>query len=335
MPSPYSQPQTTSLPHLSEIVKLYPEEEPWCAGYAPSQGRRCHASTNARNRKTAMYLLDEGTKGLHAGRDINNLLEDLAPYVLCTRSHQDQASELAAKWKRQVQRFLGSCMLPAPSQRAAGERQRISSLERSGRSVDVESFYLEKWLQVLIGEPERLRTTRLAPAASRQRLVNERVTQTADRPSELSMSSALPTQQITIRTRAVAYSRAGLQVASAAASNRGLSNIPTAAIRATSNPVLPGSGSRTTRSSTTSSCSGDTTRRPIEGDCSICFDPLKKARTGTGDGTRHDTEDKEEQQELSWCKAQCGVNYHTSCIELWLKASTKSTCPTCRSAWRY
>ncbi|PIG86550.1 hypothetical protein AARAC_002106 [Aspergillus arachidicola] len=128
--------------------------------------------------------------------------------------------------------------------------------------------------------------------------------------------------------------RRELSVASVAASNRGLSNIPTATIRATSNRALFSSGSRAALSSTISLCSGDSTRRPIEGDCSICYKSLKKARSGARHDAHHDTEDEEEQQEISWCKAQCGVNYHATCIESWLKVSPKSTCPMCRRVWK-
>ncbi|KAE8366881.1 hypothetical protein BDV27DRAFT_124730 [Aspergillus caelatus] len=340
MSSLYPRPQATFLPHLSEIIQLYPEAEPWCAGYAPSRGRRCHMSTNARNRTTAMCLLDDGTKDLYSGRDISDLLEDLAPYVLCTRFHKNQAPELTAKWKTRVQRFLDAYVLPATTQRAAGGRRQTSTLPKSRQSVEVEYFHREKWLPVRVGEPERLRATRLAPAASQGILVNERVTQTASSTNRLrglsTRSAAAPTREITNRTRAVAsYSLTGRQVASSAASEHRLSNIPTAAIRATSSNVRPGSGSSAAVSSTTSSCSGDTTRRSIEGDCTICFDPLKKtARFGADDGAHHGTEDEGEQQELSWCKARCGVNYHAACIEMWLKASPKSTCPTCRSAWK-
>ncbi|KAE8168639.1 hypothetical protein BDV40DRAFT_251187 [Aspergillus tamarii] len=341
MPSPYSRPQVTFFPHLSEIIQLYPEEEPWCAGYAPSRGRRCHTSTNARNRKIAMCLLDDGTKDLYAGRDINGLLEDLAPYVLCTRFHKNQAPELATKWKSLVQRFLGACVFPPPTQRAAGERQQISSQGTSSRSVEIEHSHREKWLPVRIGESERLRTTRTALATSRGSLVNERVTQTANSTNGLRQhsgsSAAVSTQAITNRTRAVAsYSQTDRQVTSAMVANRRLSSITTATIHETSSHVRPGRGSSSAPSSRTPLCSGNTTRRTIEGNCTICFDNLEKnARFGADDGAHHGAEDEGEQPELSWCKARCGVNYHAACIEKWLKTSPKSTCPTCRSEWRH
>ncbi|PYI02837.1 hypothetical protein BO78DRAFT_211625 [Aspergillus sclerotiicarbonarius CBS 121057] len=96
-----------SYHHLSDILELYPDEEPYCAGYAPSQKRRCHASTNARNRSNARRLLDQGTSMLQAGQCIDNLLYNLAPLVLCTRWHQGQASNLAHQWSSQVRGYLG------------------------------------------------------------------------------------------------------------------------------------------------------------------------------------------------------------------------------------
>ncbi|CAI7626146.1 unnamed protein product [Penicillium bialowiezense] len=93
---------------LSEIIDLEPEEEPWCAGYAPSQRRRCHARTNAYGRSSAMKLLEKGTERLRAGRSLDTLLEDLAPYVLCTRWHQNQASTLSSRWKREVRAYRDS-----------------------------------------------------------------------------------------------------------------------------------------------------------------------------------------------------------------------------------
>lgn len=60
-------------------------------------------------------------------------------------------------------------------------------------------------------------------------------------------------------------------------------------------------------------------RRPVEGDCAICFEELRQ--------------DKEA---LVWC-ATCGNNLHEKCFKVW--ASTKKTshcevtCVYCRSHW--
>ncbi|KAI8631596.1 hypothetical protein F5Y19DRAFT_493474 [Xylariaceae sp. FL1651] len=62
-------------------------------------------------------------------------------------------------------------------------------------------------------------------------------------------------------------------------------------------------------------------RKPIEGDCPICFTTFEEA-----EGT-------------VYCRATCGQNIHKECFEMW--ASTKQqtardpvTCPMCRTPWQ-
>ncbi|KAK0664495.1 hypothetical protein QBC41DRAFT_328638 [Cercophora samala] len=67
----------------------------------------------------------------------------------------------------------------------------------------------------------------------------------------------------------------------------------------------------------------DGKRKPIEGDCPICFEEF-------------DTTKKEQ---IVWCRAACGQNVHKQCFDMW--AATKRgqgrrgevTCPYCRSVW--
>jgi hypothetical protein len=44
--------------------------------------------------------------------------------------------------------------------------------------------------------------------------------------------------------------------------------------------------------------------------------------------------EEEAEEDLSWCKSQCGVNYHKKCIEKWLAEARHTTCPTCRGSWK-
>ncbi|KAK4197128.1 hypothetical protein QBC40DRAFT_342195 [Triangularia verruculosa] len=69
---------------------------------------------------------------------------------------------------------------------------------------------------------------------------------------------------------------------------------------------------------------GDGKRKPIEGDCPICFEEFDTAAN--------------KKEEIVWCKAACGQNIHKQCFDMW--AATKRgqgrgevTCPYCRSAW--
>ncbi|CEL03734.1 hypothetical protein ASPCAL04880 [Aspergillus calidoustus] len=69
-------------------------------------------------------------------------------------------------------------------------------------------------------------------------------------------------------------------------------------------------------------------RQLIEGECGICLEPLR----GPGmSESRSGRPDDELDRGLSWCRAQCGVNYHTSCIDEWVAVAT--TCPHCRATW--
>jgi hypothetical protein len=70
----------------------------------------------------------------------------------------------------------------------------------------------------------------------------------------------------------------------------------------------------------------DKNRKPIDGDCPICFNEL------AADGG----------EDIVWCRATCGQNVHKECFEMW--AATKRqgggsrgsevTCPYCRSVWQ-
>ncbi|KAJ5153857.1 uncharacterized protein N7500_009296 [Penicillium coprophilum] len=156
MPSRHSYERLSHLAPLSEIIELEPEEEPWCAGYAPSQGRRCHARTNARGRRSAIALLNEGTKDILAGRSIDELLEDLAPHVLCTRWHQSQASTLASRWKRQVRTYLDSQPTSRSFARPVRPSTRHLSRETFEASTEDRALRLRQRLRALEEELRQL-----------------------------------------------------------------------------------------------------------------------------------------------------------------------------------
>lgn len=60
-------------------------------------------------------------------------------------------------------------------------------------------------------------------------------------------------------------------------------------------------------------------RKPIEGDCPICYSELEPGDV----------------EQIVWCRAACGQNMHQGCFQTWArsKASGKVTCPMCRSEW--
>ncbi|KND90934.1 Mitogen-activated protein kinase kinase kinase 1 [Tolypocladium ophioglossoides CBS 100239] len=65
--------------------------------------------------------------------------------------------------------------------------------------------------------------------------------------------------------------------------------------------------------------SGNGKRKPVEGECPICF-------------CEFDTSSPES---VVWCRAACGQNIHQECFETWARTKTgQVTCPLCRSKWQ-
>ncbi|CAB5168937.1 uncharacterized protein OCT59_001854 [Rhizophagus irregularis] len=60
-------------------------------------------------------------------------------------------------------------------------------------------------------------------------------------------------------------------------------------------------------------------RRPIEGNCPICYEPLEE----------------KDHKNIVWCKEGCGNNLHKDCFEQWKrsKRGDKVTCVYCRINW--
>ncbi|KAF2127195.1 hypothetical protein P153DRAFT_368521 [Dothidotthia symphoricarpi CBS 119687] len=61
----------------------------------------------------------------------------------------------------------------------------------------------------------------------------------------------------------------------------------------------------------------DGNRKPIEGECPICYDELDPNKDA-----------------IVYCKASCGNNIHKDCMQKWMSmARGKTTCPYCRAEW--
>lgn len=68
-------------------------------------------------------------------------------------------------------------------------------------------------------------------------------------------------------------------------------------------------------------------RKPVEGDCPICFCEMEAAGGGA--------------EAVVWCRAACGQNIHEGCFETWAATKRRQgggggevTCPYCRSVWK-
>lgn len=106
MPS-FTENQDESPSHLSNILGVAPDLDRDCVGFARTKGRRClRPASDICGRAQASRLLDQGTRLLESGEEnIDEILEELAPLLLCRRSHQNDAGGLVYEWSRKVDKF--------------------------------------------------------------------------------------------------------------------------------------------------------------------------------------------------------------------------------------
>ncbi|KAJ5204991.1 uncharacterized protein N7498_005870 [Penicillium cinerascens] len=370
MPSRESYIAGPTLPSLSEIIKLEPEKEPWCAGYAHSKGRRCHNPTNMRGRSSAMSLLDKGTKDLRAGRRIDTLLENLATYVLCTIFHQNQALDLACRWKRQVSSFLVPQATSQVNSATSERRVRRSSSDvysdTAEANVDELCDILYRKLQDTLEELRRLQAVQHGPTISANSPVprgderasidnNPRTGRSSTIRDGLRIvpstravmrQSASSTHESTITAPRSTQVQVVIQARPASVSNQRAATV-SATARVSSSTDSQEGVEATSQPRNRAIQATSVTRRAVEGECGICLCHMQTSQSLFVDesieideeedvenlGEEEDDED-EEDEELVWCRARCGVNFHKKCIDQWLETSHASTCPACRSTWR-
>ncbi|CAG7921987.1 unnamed protein product [Penicillium olsonii] len=359
MPPRQSSRSSPSLLSLSEIINLEPEEEPWCAGYAPSQRRRCHARTNARGRRSAMALLDKGTERLHAGLSIDTLLEDLAPHVLCTRFHQNQASELSSRFKRKVRTYLQSETPTTPSSRTASLSSQSHTVRSSGTERGARAALLRK-LRETLDELRRLEdaeSDRQHDSGSSSRRETESLSRTVSPRTSESPSRGQISQEPRV-ARGVERRPTEYSVFSLTATVPAVTQAPfnftgadETSRQAQGDPSTVARVSSRTNPLSNAGTKPRVTRREIGGACGICLCdlhiPNEDEHTTEADaGTEHGTEDgqdgnnedhgdgdEQHEEELTWCKERCGVNFHKQCMDQWLARAR--TCPACRSKWEH
>lgn len=161
---------------VGNILKLDPENDSRCVGFAHTQGRRCRMPIAGHNLAAAEALLDDINDDLSAGLDIEDLLWDLADRLHCKRWHgapgnNDQRSRAARAWNKQITAYV---------------REHRTSRQRSAVTRESSSRLL---LQDPPASSTRVRTTTTVPPQSPTRPANEprRTTQastTATRPSQ-------------------------------------------------------------------------------------------------------------------------------------------------------
>ncbi|KAJ9370576.1 hypothetical protein DTO282E5_4744 [Paecilomyces variotii] len=382
-PSPYD---------LRSIIQLYPEQEPWCVGFAVTRGRRCHNQTSAVSREKACSLLDRGTRDLAQGLNINDLLDQLAPLVLCKRWHQYECHDLVGRWARKVEDFqmrqnrassirttptttisrssssspstLGYPYTPGYSEtnhyRRHGSPDEICSAQRINDLLQSMSDRLDRVVESLedsgqpavrprhnaAGRPAQRQASSLAAGAATSRSASRTV-----EPDDSSVrnrgstSTSTRTERIPERTRSSSETRP-----SSSTTTRETPSTTTVSGPQTLRTIPPTRPTRVRVSlvrvpevnisritSTPTTTRRIVTQKPIEGDCSICTNSLIHEEDHSTENSSGTENERESSGQLSWCRAQCGTNYHKECIDQWLSTCRdmfrNPTCPYCRAQW--
>ncbi|GIC88645.1 uncharacterized protein Aud_005042 [Aspergillus udagawae] len=302
-----------SYPDLSTILEVYPQCESHCYGYAPSKRRRCRLPTRKDNRDKAARLLNEGTRLLQRGLSVDSLLIELAPLVLCTRFHQNQADSLVSNWRAKLRAFKEQSLLAAvlkslreyaesrarPLAAGSAGEQRVS--DRSA-VVEIEEEEEE--------EEERDREDEPGPELEPE--------PSASRPSAESSSPAVETH---VAEPTVPQSEPRRTTRKPIEGDCGICMCPL-------------------REQDSDEDAEESEDSDDENDNDVA---------GTGSDTESDNEhdgseeDGLDLDDIVYCKNECGTNYHKACIDVWL--ATQSTfrtpsgntvcpsCPKCRAAW--
>jgi hypothetical protein len=333
----WEQPGTSGVSywHLGNVISLYPYSEAYCAGYAPSRGRRCYNPISQASCRLACAYLEKGTELMNAGRRVDFVLEELATLVLCKRNHQHQAPALIERWKREIDYYWQFTSQTAIIARLRSvPRSRLETGSSMGRSVGALSQprYIEDRptrRRAGRGETPASPTDDAASSARRTRGRAPSPEQTNSGGNERHRNSVLPRREAQAASRREQAQEGTRRTTNSERIGRSRErpqiSPPT---RCTSTPPRSSQNSRPVprQRSLSNPPLISVRRRSIEGDCSICIAPLVDSEHSSRD-------------DLVWCRARCGINFHRLCQERWIVARSRQsgslgpTCPMCRGIW--
>ena len=314
-----------------EVLDIDPDSPGFtCVGHAKTQGRRCRNIIAQANRGDAVNILQAlGEKSLHSA-DLDSDLESLAARLLCKRWHGKDRSQITSKveqWKRRISRFrAGEAARQAP--RPTGETTTGSNevsaatpcladtLESLRREIATLNERYAQTLQLAISAGAGTAPTAISSPASRR--TDSSGLSPITRRSTLASNSSIttfrraPTEPEAARTVSTQTSPEEEQrtpVSRTSTSETQASSATSEALHETEVPTTI-EESEVTVSYTTPR---PLLRQPLEGDCSICCENLV-------DGSN-----------VTWCRGQCGQNFHEDCIDSWLDTQAdntgRTTCP--------
>lgn len=324
----------------SEILKV--EDTLTCSGWAHSKGRRCCNQIARKNRDLAtkimedMALLDVRTTDFD-----DTLLASLAKRLLCRTYHvkdPNQHTALRRQWGKEIATYKVTLIA----------RQTPATTAPESPSVTVES--LQRELETMRATMALL-LQRTAESAGVEHVPSVASSSLAPQTNHVNQATSLHNAAQTAQTQADSSQHlhpvAGHQTVNIAINTANTlppsgttgenhppiqlpptipsPNQPTDAVsppQPSLTPTLPASTPHndtpsTPQSPTPSPVPTQThqhplpTRKPLSGPCTICCEDLR------------------DEENISWCKAQCGQNFHADCVGVWLAIleDGQGTCP--------
>lgn len=324
----------------SEILKI--EDTLTCSGWAHSKGRRCCNQIARKNRDLATRVMEEMALLDVRSTDFDTLLTSLAKRLLCRTYHvkdPNQHTALRRQWGKDIAAYKVTLLArqtpvtPAPESPPVTVESLQSELEIIRAAM---ALLLQRTAQPAgVEHAPSVATSSLAPLTNHVHQATSplnagQTTQTqANSSQHLHSVSAHQTINITINTAntlppsgTTGENHLPIQlpptIPSPSQSTDAVSPPPQSSLT----PTLPAS---TTHNDTPPSVPSQAappvptqthqhllpTRRPISEPCTICCEDLRT------------------EENISWCKAQCGQNFHADCVGVWLATldEGQGTCP--------
>lgn len=329
---------------LPKITRVSAAKAFSCVGWAPSKDRECHNPVSKPNRQTAAKIIAEMGRCDVLSTDFEESLEELAECLLCrgARHYMSQQESVVEMWKGDIRRFRRRMRETTPSSSSSSSRRQRQDSTHTRQSRTSESSTvtptpgLVETLESFTRELAEL--NRYHAGTQSSTTLNEESTRNIPSlPLAAIMQAVISAPAVSERASAAeTHAHGGSTSAPTQPSAARIVTAPETSLPETADilqeAIVEASSVESFQSapplstSTTVETSrhedgtqvavhhhgSNPTRRPVEGECCICCQDLSPNATGINTNT--DSED-----DLTWCQAQCGQNFHANCVAIWLE----------------
>jgi ribosome assembly protein YihI (activator of Der GTPase) len=300
-----------------------------CAGWARTCGRNCANTIALRNQQNADCFMKAMSMKEPDSVTLETDLYRLAGFVLCRRSHQDQADDMVEKWSARMERFAA-----AQEQIETTRRGRYSASRASSTVSDASSYSGTSSRSARISTTSSIPSSRSSTASSpaspsspgpEVRAMQSMMSQHFERIAQLEATIAALTAQVSAPAQTAPATGAGVPIQAASPSQTAdatqlVTQAPVPAPIEPTSPQSRASSSPSPNPATAPPCTlKHVRRRAIDEECPIC----------QADFLQHD--------QLVWCKSKCGRTVHRTCFDKWEEMcqdnERTATCVICRTPW--